>query len=190
MPTRRPPAAWREPVRSYAQSIGKLIWAANRAQASFADLFAVLVDPKHFDVGSVIWHSMTSDKGQRIALQALLALRSSPTTRVSRGTRWALSAADKLSEIRNDAAHMATSPTTSATGVTFIPSPIGNTPSRLQRSRDANLSKRFSEAAGDYVQVQQYVHAIFCSLAYPDEQYPLPLRPKLKAVTVDKKARK
>jgi len=70
------------------------------------------------------------------------------------------------------------------TGGMLIPNPIGNPSSRLQRRSNTDFLKLFSQAKGDYVQVQRYVHDIFCHLAYPDQHYPLPLRPKLLSVVV------
>ena len=189
-PTRRPPTIWRRPVRRYAIAVGELVWASNRAQASLADLFSVLVDPKQLEAGLAIWLSMQSDKGQLSALRALLGARVPPKTRLHQSAHWAVTAIEKLTEIRNDAAHMATSPTMSSKGVVFVPNFIGNTATRLQRRSGTDFLKVFGHAKGDYVQVQQYVHEIFCHLAYPTERYPLPLRPKLVSVVVRSSQRK
>lgn len=183
-PRRRTPSAWRRPVGAYAKAVGELLWTANRAQASFADLFAVLVDPNQLDAGLAIWFSMQTDSAQVKALEALLRVRTTPTTRLWRSAHWAVAAAKKLAEIRNDAAHMATAPTTHSRGVAFIPNPIGNPAARLQRRSGTDFLSLFERAKGDYIQVQQYVHDIFCHLAYPNERYPLPLRPRLLSVTV------
>jgi len=188
-PKRRTPTAWRGAVRKYAVSIGELIWAANRSQASFADLFSVLVDPNKLDAGLAIWFSMQTDKAQLTALKALLKVRATSASRIYRSTQWAISAAEKLAEIRNDAAHMATSPAIGRNGTTLAPNPIGNTATRLQRRDGKDFLKLFSQAKGDYVQLQQYAHDIFCNLAYPEESYPLPLRPKLNSVVVQQRKR-
>lgn len=189
-PKRRVPSAWRGSARKYAIAVGELLWAANRAQASFADLFSTLVDATNLDAGLAIWLSIQTDKGQFTALQALLKARLAPTSRLYRSIQWAVAATEKLAEIRNDAAHMATSPTSSGNGVTFVPNPIGNTPTRLHRRSNTDFLGLFAQAKGDYIQVQQYVHEVFCHLAYPTERYPLPLRPKLKSVTVGPKRKR
>ena len=183
-PKRRTPSGWRTPVRKYAIAVGELVWAANRAQASLADLFSALVDPKQLDAGLAIWLSIQTDKGQLSALEAILRARTASTTRLYRSTHWAVAAVGKLAEIRNDAAHMATAPTMSGEGVALIPNPIANTATRLQRRSGTDFLELFGQAKGDYVQVQQYVHDIFCHLAYQNQHYPLPLRPKLKSVVV------
>lgn len=169
-------------------AVGELLWAANRTQASLADLFSALVDPKQLDAGLAIWFSMQSDKGQLETLKALLKIRATSTTRLYRCTQWAIAAVEKLSEIRNDAAHLATSPpSTSSKGPSLIPNPIGNTATRLKRRSGTHFLDLFGRAKGDYVVVQQYVHEIFCHLAYPTENYPLPLRPKLISVVLPRK---
>jgi len=183
-PKRRTPSIWRRPIKTYAKTIGELLWAANRAQASFADLFSVLVDPTQLDAGLAIWFSIQTDSGQIKALEALLKVRAKPTTRLYRSAHWAAAAVNKLAEIRNDAAHMATAPTVNSKGIAFIPDPIGNPTSRLKRRSSTDFLKLFRQAKGDYVQVQRYVHDVFCHLAYPNERYPLPLRPKLLSVVV------
>lgn len=189
-PKRRAPRVWRGPIRKYAVSVGELIWAASRTQASLAELFSVMVDAKELAAGLAIWLSMQTDKGQSAALQALLSVRAPTSTRLYRSIQWALAAVEKLAEIRNDAAHLATSPTMSEKGITFIPDPIGNTTTRLQRRSNTDFLKLFAQAKGDYILVQQYVHDIFCHLGYPNERYPLPLRPKLKSVIVRAKRKK
>ena len=183
-PKRRTPSGWGGPVRKYAIAVGELLWAANRTQASLADLFSVLVDKNQLDAGLAIWLSIQTDKGQLSALQALLRARAASTTRLYRCTRWAIAAVGKLAEIRNDAAHMATAPTMGGEGVALIPNPIANTTARLKRRSGTDFLELFGQAKGDYVQVQQYVHEIFCHLAYPNQRYPLPLRPKFKSVVV------
>ncbi len=171
-------------MRKYAIAVGELLWAANSTQASLADLFSALVDSQQLDAGLAIWLSIQTDRGQLTALDALLGARATSKTRLHRSVRWAIAAVEKLAEVRNDAAHMATAPTMSVNGPTLIPSPIGNTASRLQRRSGTNFLELFGRAKGDYVQVQQYVHQIFCHLVFTTEPHPLPLRPKLKSVVV------
>jgi hypothetical protein len=170
--------------------VGELLWAANRAQASFCDLFSVLVDPEHLEAGIAIWFSMQGDRAQLSALQSLLKARMQPESRVSRSAQWAIAAAEKLAEIRNDAAHMATSPTMGINGLTFIPNALANPSARLQRRSNTGFLNLFLQAKGDYVQVQQFVHDIFCHIAYPTQAYPLPLRPKLQTVVLGRKLKK
>ena len=183
-PKRLPPSVWRAPLRRYAIAVGELLWASNRAQASFADLFSVLVDATKLEIGLAIWLSIQTDKGQITALRALVATLNSPRTRLHQNIAWAVAASEKLAEIRNDAAHMATSPTMTIKGIEFIPNPVGNAPTRLKRRSGTDFIEILSRAKGDYIQVQQYVHDIFCHLAYPNPNYPLPLRPRLLSVVI------
>jgi hypothetical protein len=187
MPERRIPKILRRPVKKYATTIGELIWAASKCQASFGDLFSVLVDSKDVNPGMAIWHSIPGDKVQIEALEALLKIRAAPTSRLYRNTQWAVAAVYKLRVIRNDAAHMPTSPTLIDSGITLIPNPIGNDTSRLKRRTGTDFLNLFSKAAGDYRQIQQYVHDIFCHLAWPDH-CSLPLRPKLVSVVLKRPA--
>lgn len=189
-PKRRTPSAWRPAIRRYAHAVGELLWAANRVQASFCDLFSVLVDPEDLEAGIAIWFSIQTDRAQLAALQSLLKVRSQSASRLHRSAQWAIAAVEKLAEIRNDAAHMATSPTMGKDGITFIPNVLGNPSSRLQRRSKTDFLKLFVQAKGDYVQVQQFVHDIFCHVAYPSAAYPLPLRPKLMTVFVGRQRKK
>lgn len=75
-------------------------------------------------------------------------------------------------------------------GIKFIPNPLANPPSRLQRRGNTDFLKLFAQAKGDYVQVERFVHDIFCHAAYPGAAYPLPLRPKLLTVVVGRQRKK
>lgn len=189
-PNRRIPSNTRVAVRTYAKAVGELLWSANAAQSSFRDLFSVLVDLAQLDAGSAIWFTIQTDKAQLQALLALTKVRFSPNSRVFQNIKWAVSAAEKLAEIRNDAAHMAMSPGVGPQGMILLPNPVGNPPTRLNRREGKDFLTIFGQAKGDYVQLQIYIHEVFCHLAYPTESYPLPLRPRLQSVVVGPKRKR
>lgn len=189
-PSRRAPSHTRVAVRMYAKTVGELLWSANAAQSSFHDLFSVLVDRAQLDAGSAIWFTIQTDKAQLQALLALVKVRFSLNSRIFQNINWAVSAAEKLAGIRNDAAHMAMSPGIGPRGAVLLPNPLGNPPTRLNRREDEDFLTTFGQAKGDYVQLQRYVHDVFCHLAYPTGSYPLPLRPRLQSVVVGPKRKR
>lgn len=180
-PKRRVPVHIRPALKEYGKVVGELLWAANTAQASFCDLFAALVDPDQLDAGMSIWFTIQTDRAQLNTLTALTKVRLAPHSRAGQSIAWAASVAGKLAEIRNDAAHMAMSPSIGPAGPELVPNFLANPPSRLARREGKDFLGVFRQATGDYIQLQQYVHDVFCHLAYPAERFPLPLRPVLKS---------
>lgn len=179
-PPRTLPKPWRRPVRSYAITVGELIWASNFAHASFGNLFAILIAPKNLDVGYAIWYSMQTDKGQLEALSASASKALPTKSRLLKGILWAKKAADDLAVFRNDAAHASTAFTTRTKPFELTQNPVNNTQSRLARlGKQNDLPKTFRVAKSDLFQLGFYVHELFCFVAYPEPRALFPRRPKL-----------
>jgi hypothetical protein len=182
------PKPWRKPIRTYAITVGEVIWASNFAHASFGDLFAILVAPSNLDIGYSIWHSMQSDKGQLEALSAAANSALSIKPRMLKAIQWAKQAADDLAVFRNDAAHASTAFTTRTKAFEVIPNPINNTRTRLARlEKQTDIPKVFRIAKSDLFQLGLYVNDLFCFLAFPELRARMPKRPRLALTSKRKK---
>lgn len=181
----------RRPIRSFALATGELLWASNDAHAAFAMVFVVLVSKQNMNVGWSIWNTLRSDSTQRQIFAAAVESTLGMAPRMRNGLLWAKEQADRLAEIRNDAAPMATAFRTDGVAYELQISPVGNPQGGVRRlERISDLNKRFRTAKSDLVQLAGFVRSLMFRLVVPDGTYPWPRRPLLPAESISTKRKR
>ena len=84
---------------------GEVVWEWNELHRSFGYVFSVLLGENNFHVSNAIWHTPTSDKGQRDLLKTAVEWADGVRQPHRERVIWAIEQADKLSTYRNDIVH-------------------------------------------------------------------------------------
>lgn len=91
--------------------------------------------------------------------------------------------------LRNIAAHMSMAFHTGEVPFKVVPNFLDK-PSRVARvEKMADLMRVLKSPKGDLFQLGMYVHGLFCFMAYPGDKDPMPRRPRLKALSVERQAK-
>ena len=181
--TRRIPESIKAPLRAYATVIGEVVWASNYAHGAFEILFSHVATHDGYQIGRDVWHTSTSDSGQLKMLEAATKASERLSKQMRERILWAISRAQKLGELRNDAVHSSTIVLTENGKTRIAPSDIGTKPTRSAKLRlEADLNKKFKAVTGDLLQIGQYIHALWPHIAGFDHLPPLPKRPQLKSI--------
>lgn len=177
---RRIPREARPRVRSYAASVGEVVWAANYCMTAFNLMFRRLFAPDDAVVAIDLWHSQRMDKNQVDLLRAALKGQTRVDFELRRRILWAASRHERLAEHRNDAVHSAIQVRGS-----LKPSEIATHPERVKRLlAQPNLKRFWGVLRNDLFQLGNYVHILWqYHFAGGPGTHPLPKKPRLRSVT-------
>ena len=174
---------YQDAADDFAAGVGKVMWAWNYSHSAFATLFNAIVAGPHGNIGYALWHSQKSDSGQRDLLRAAADEKFSRNKLILRRIRWALNTAGQLSALRNDAAHMATAWTVGKSPPEIVPNPTATAPVRYKRiTSHEDFEKLLTHLRGDLIALAHFTFALNAIVLIPDFGYPLPRRPRLRAI--------
>src|ERR1700743_2451277 len=152
----------------YTSFVGEGTWASNNLHSMFFTLLwsifpstgptnSLLSD--NVDMADELLHSLRRDEMQRAALRAIAKYSSRLTTVQRRNLLWAIDAAGRLSEYRNDAIHTPFDLTghdlENARSARFEPT-VGH-PKRVEKLKRVGHVKLFKALIGDLNQLNFYV---------------------------------
>jgi hypothetical protein len=178
-------------IANYTALVGQVVYASNELHATFWAIFLQMMKNltqtetsagwEGYDVAQQIWHSLRSDDIQRTMVKAVAypLLESKPRER--KALIWAVQAAGKISEYRNDAVHTSVVLVTAASWRRgqFVEPGVGH-PQRIEKLRRVGALKLFRLALGDLAQLEWYATAILERMR--GERGPLPRRPTLRSI--------
>jgi hypothetical protein len=173
------------PVRKYAVAVGELVWASNDCLNWCAMVYREMFDTDHINIAVRMWQRQRSDAAQRDLLaDAVKGNRKlvQPFNQVLRDEiLWALTKAEGLSTVRNDAVHSTTRFLIQGRRFRIRTSSVSTLPARVERlSRQDNLIRYFNKATGDYLALTGYLYWLWLHLR-GESDAPLPHRPKIRS---------
>lgn len=182
------PEMLEELFQPYGLELGKLVYSWNKIQESLSRIFSQIVDAKHPNVATAIWHSTPSDLQQRKMLRSALSMfdrKSSPASEII----WILDSIDhSLAHKRNDAIHAPLVFITDALGTTLGPDRFTSDNPRAKALLGKDLLAEFKWYHETCDVLTRYARAISQSIRDPD-RHSVPERPKLPLLTLQTKQR-
>ncbi len=165
-------------VHKHSSGVGQVVWAWNYCHGAFCRLFAAVATPENLMVGLAVWHTAPSDKQQRQMLLAAAGARFSSKTNELKAIRWSISAADKLSNYRNDLTHMGTGFRNPFQKPEIVLDYSSNKPARIERMENVEIDKLVQQCSGDLIALAGYVSIVNAAISFP-QMHRLPRRPRL-----------
>lgn len=181
-------AADKAVLSEYTALAGQVVWASNAMHAKFLLVFeeVMLFDCENNKrikrkVADSVWHALRSDDIQRAVLQAAVVEAMNADHTLTKSLIWAINAAGRLSEFRNDAVHTAFEFNNETKKWRMVPNKWAAQPKRVEKLNRVGYKRLFKLLLGDLVQLRVYVEAIYLKLSF-SEQHPLPKRPHLRSI--------
>ena len=177
--SRRMSITLRPAIKKHATKIGEIAWAWNSLHSQFLYLFMVLADPNDGRVGLTIWHSISSDKGQREMLVDLAKYRLSKKPKLLSSLIWATNNAGELSGLRNAFVHAPVSYKMGPDGnIDAMVHSLTATPKHVIKLGSVDMRKLYRLLRGDLIHLDQYLTGLYFCLTR-EQLYSLPKRPSL-----------
>lgn len=178
----------RKILSDYTSLVGQIVWASNALHAKFMLIFEELLTEERVKINftmrktaASIWHSLRSDDLQRTVLKATVIERMRQEAPATKSLLWAITAAGKLTEFRNDAVHTAFVFNKDANKWKMQPNTYAGAPQRVEKLNRVGHAKLFRLLLGDLIQLRIYVDTIYAKLAF-EERNTLPKRPLLQSI--------
>lgn len=184
--SRRLPAHERAIAKEHVRQIGEIIYSWNRMHAALFLVFWRLVFPDNIEAARDVWHLTQSDKTQRdMIAKAAIILKPG---RLRTAIVWTVERADKLSPIRNAAAHV---------HMMFyddglVPNELSASARLIQRTENSPIRDCWRAVCGDLRALEQYAMDLHLALGSSQREHSQPLskRPRLRFLPASpKKAR-
>jgi hypothetical protein len=188
-------------LNRYTSLVGEVIFTSNSLHTSLLVLLKALFPDDGIRVNEIvgdneemasdIWHSLGSDASQRGLLCAIVRHSKRLSTRQRENILWAVDAAGRLAEFRNDAVHTAFElewdELDDPVRAKFRPSEEAP-PRRVQKLQRIGHEKLFKALIGDLNQLRDYITAIWIFVLFPKGGRPrLPDKPVLKSALLIQK---
>ncbi len=171
-------------VKTYAQRIGRLLWAWNRIHSAFAVMFASFVDRRQTRAGQALWHAVKTDTAQRDMLAALLPFQTSIRPEVAEGVEWLLEVTGKLAQHRNDVVHTPMFQNYRRDNA-VVPDATSGDPKRVQRLGRPDLRQFHRSLTDDLVALSQFAWFLASEIRFPQQHWTSPEIPRLRSLPRD-----
>lgn len=183
------PKEYANQAKSYSQRVGRLLWSYNRLHGQLCVAFTLLVNSDRRSLGASVWHALKADTAQRDALRAALNDRGEIPIRLIEALEWLLDVIGKLSQYRNDSAHvpMVIGVDLEAKEAVILPDLFAADPKRATRLSRKDLKAFQVRLEGDLIALSEYAKYVNLWLAMwlrerKAKQPPLPYRPRIQAL--------
>ncbi len=167
-------------LNNHAADMGHVAMAWTRLHEELGKLFAVVVTPDRMGVGTSVWHSIISDRGQRAALAAGAQSALGETNELYERLKWGLDQLTTLENDRNNTLHSAFGLMIEDGAFRLIPIDYtGNPRARNLRGKDLGIELR--SYAQNIHAIRQYFERLgLCHFyAQRNQHVPWPAKPRL-----------
>ena len=184
--TRRMPSVYSKTLKNYVQQVGRILWAWNRLHGALGDAFAFVISPGDMTPARAVWHAVKADTAQRDMLRALLVNTPGIPSQLSEALEWLLDVSGKLSQHRNDVAHVPMAQAIEAGKIEVIPDMFSGDPARVDRLARPDRKAFHKKLQGDVISLSYYARAVASEIGLlmqtPSRPWTLPNRPRLRSI--------